>query len=134
MIHRPDIISQHDRLEAFEEAVAAQPAVFERTHLLGWFDENAPWVEELWIDGRIVADTVNDRGRQHIPGPRDLLFGRSDGRYERYDPAVHGWWTRAGRPVQSALASPTVRPLFSPPRSIPAGCRAGFRRHHRKAG
>ena len=60
----------------------AQPAPDD---LLEWVHDNACWVEDTWVEARIIADTVNDPRRQHLPGPRDRLYRRSEGRYERYD-------------------------------------------------
>jgi hypothetical protein len=85
----------------FLRAVRAQPEVFEREALIRWIERNAAGVGRLWVEGRIVGDTVNDPGRQHIPGPNDILFMREDGRLERYRSPVHGWWSRAGLPMDA---------------------------------
>ncbi len=96
--------------ELFAEALDALPEVFSQDDLSRWFAATAPWVDPLWVEGRLVGDTVNDRGRQHIPSPMDLLFLRADGRFERYNPAVHGRWSRVGAPVLSLAVGPEGRP------------------------
>jgi hypothetical protein len=80
-------------------AVHGQPAVFGPEHILGWFERNAPSIDPTWI-----ADSVNDdHRRQHCPGPRDVLFRRTDGRLELYAPALHGWWSASGTPTDAPL-------------------------------
>lgn len=89
--------------DVLRDAVAAQPAIFTRADVLGWLERHAPDVDALWADGRLTAETVNDPGRQHFPAPKDLVYLRLDGRYERYDPAVHGWWSPTGRPMDAGF-------------------------------
>jgi hypothetical protein len=132
MVQRPDIQTQRDRLETFDLAVAHQPLAFERADLFRWFHEHASWVEDVWIEGRIAADTVNDPRRQHVPAPRDLLFATPGGRYERYDPAMHGWWSKAGRPVSMETRPSGVTSMVRAVRPGGAEDRPGWRR--RKAG
>jgi len=81
------------------EALLDQPTTFTDDMLLAWYGRRLPWVDPLWVQGRITADTVNDRGRQHLPHPRDLLFRLADGRLERYAPSKHGSWSALGTPV-----------------------------------
>jgi hypothetical protein len=83
-------------VELMDRALAAQGPLFADGAILEWFAWNAPKVDPLWIEGRISGDTVNDSGRRHIPEPRNLLYLRDDGLYERYDPERHGVWTAAG--------------------------------------
>ena len=85
------------------EAILDQPPTFTDDTLLAWYERRVPWVDPLWVRGRITADTVNDRGRQHLPHPLDLLFRRADGRLERYVASKHGSW--------SALGEPTLIPM-----------------------
>jgi hypothetical protein len=92
------------RRAMFVAAVASMPDAFEASALLDWFRARAPWVDPHWVEGRLVASTVNDRGRQHVPEPEDLLFHRLDGSYERYDPERHGRWCRSGLPHGAMLA------------------------------
>jgi hypothetical protein len=89
--------------ELFVAAVASMPEAFEASALLDWFRARAPWVDPHWVEGRLVASTVNDRGRQHVPEPEDLLILRFDGSYERYDPTRHGRWCRSGMPHGAML-------------------------------
>ena len=93
--------------ELFAEELDALPEVFAKEDLVSWFEASAPWVDPLWVEGRLVGDTVNDRGRQHVPGPRDLVFLRADGRYERYDQSRHGRWSSVGTPVLLAAEPPS---------------------------
>ena len=83
-------------VELMDRAVAVQGEGFSSDDIHEWFARNAPEVDALWIDGRLSGDTVNDSGRRHIPEPRDLLYLRMDGLYERYDAQRHGQWTAAG--------------------------------------
>jgi hypothetical protein len=87
---------EYVNVELMDRAVAAQGEGFSADDIREWFARNAPEVDPLWIDGRISGDTVNDSGRRHIPEPRNLLYLRGDGLYERYDPERHGEWTAAG--------------------------------------
>ena len=84
----------------FTAALASLPEVFEERVLLDWFRSHARWVDPLWVQGRLVGNTVNDPGRQHIPEPKDLLFLRLDGTYERYNPLRHGRWGACGKRVR----------------------------------
>jgi hypothetical protein len=84
----------------FTAALASLPEVFEERVLLDWFRSHARWVDPLWVQGRLVGNTVNDPGRQHIPEPKDLLFLRVDGTFERYNPLRHGRWGACGRRVR----------------------------------
>jgi hypothetical protein len=112
--------------ELFAEALDAVPEVFAKEDLMRWFEASAPWVDPLWVEGRLVGDTVNDLGRQHVPSPRDLVFLRADGRYERYDQSRHGRWSSVGTPV-----------LLPAERPSPDGSRLrrrfGFPRRHAAA-
>jgi hypothetical protein len=89
------------------EAVSAQPALFDRSAVESWFRRHAPWVDRLLVDGILTGGTVNDRGRQHVPQPEDVLFLRADGRFERYDPFYHGRWSKLGRPQNGASETST---------------------------
>ena len=84
----------------FTAALASLPDVFEERVLLDWFRSHARGVDPLWVQGRLVGNTVNDPGRQHIPEPKDLLFLRVDGSYERYNPLRHGRWGAGGKRVR----------------------------------
>ena len=107
--------SEHEaRTIAFDTALARLPLVFAAEDVLAWIHDNAGWVEDAWVGSRIIADTVNDRRRQHFPGSRDRLYRRADGRFERYDPAVHGLWSKAGRPAEARSAPMGVSPSGSP--------------------
>lgn len=127
------MITQQDRALAFGRALESVPPVFAAQDVFEWLHSNAEWVEDVWIEGRLAADTVNDHRRQHMPGPRDVLFGRVDGRYERYDPAMHGWWSDLGRPSEAETQGASVTHLIVP--STAAGSRTAVRYiRHRKAG
>ncbi len=123
-------VTQQARVEAFGRALVSLSDVFSASDVYGWVHANAPWVEDLWVEGRLAADTVNDRRRQHMPGPHDLLFERADGRYERYDPGVHGLWTTAGHPVEAGTRTASVTGLVVPTTSGRSGTRD--RRHLRR--
>src|SRR5439155_12421651 len=132
VIPMPQRITQESRREAFDLAVRSLPDEFGPGSVETWLHENAGWIEDVWIEGRLAADTVNDRRRQHMPGPRDVLFGRADGRYERYDPAVPGRWSATGRPEPAGTEPATVTELLVPPAS---SARRRARPHlHRRAG
>src|SRR5437588_12525719 len=138
MIPNPQTITQQGRREAFDLALRTLPRRFQPMDLYAWLHGNAPWVEDVWIEGRLVADTVNDRRRQHMPGPRDLLFGRPDGTFEPYDPNAHGWWSTSGRPAEppAATATATVTPLVVTPAigAFNAPSRSRLHVRHRRAG
>lgn len=135
MIPKPQTMSQESRREAFDLALRTLPREFEPADVYAWLHRNAPWIDDVWIQGRLVADTVNDRRRQHVPGPRDVLYGRIDGRFERYDPNAHGWWSNAGRPAEGPAATANVaRLIVGPATAAPATDRAGAHLRHRKAG
>ena len=132
MIPTPQRITQESRREAFDLALRSLPEAFWPGSVGTWLHENAVWVEDVWIEGRLAADTVNDRRRQHMSGPRDLLFGRADGRYERYDPAVHGAWSATGSPEPAGTRAASVTGLLVPPAT---STRRRARPHlHRRAG
>jgi hypothetical protein len=79
------------------QAVAELQEPFSRVDVFGWFDEHAPDVPRLVVDGLLIAGTVNDPHRQHFPDPEDLLFAGEGGRYWKYDPHLHGRWSVGGR-------------------------------------
>src|SRR5205823_12017086 len=99
---------------AFDAGLAGLPPVFAPEQVLECVHDNGGRVEVPWVGARIIADTVNDPRRQHFPGSRDLLYRRADGRFERYDPAVHGAWSKAGRPAEARSAPMGVSPSGSP--------------------
>ena len=114
MIPRPETSDHEARTIAFDAALADLPLVFAPEQVLEWIHDKAGWVEDPWVGARIIADTVNDPRRQHFPGSRDRLYRRADGRFERYDPAVHGRWSKAGRPVETPPLLADVSPSGSP--------------------
>jgi hypothetical protein len=129
MIPTPQTVTQDSRREAFDLALRTLPREFEPSDVFAWLHRNAPWIDDTWIDGRLVADTVNDRRRQHMPGARDVLYGRPDGRYERYDPNAHGWWSDSGMPAEPPTPTARVTHLLVTPRpSAGRDRRAGRRR------
>jgi hypothetical protein len=112
MIPKPQVLTQESRRRAFDVALRTLPRAFGPSEVYTWMREHASWIEDAWIDGRLAADTVNDPRRQHMPGPRDLLYGRADGRFERYDPTSHGWWSTTGRPTEAPTSTATVTRLM----------------------
>ena len=120
MIPKPETQSQETQREAFDLALRTLPREFEPSDIYSWLHRNAAWIDDTWIEGRLVADTVNDRRRRHMPGPRDVLYGRSDGRYERYDPNAHGWWSASGLRAEPPTATATVTRLILTPRPAPS--------------
>ena len=114
MIPRPETNEYAARTIAFDLALERLPLVFTSEEVLEWIHDVADWVEDAWVGARIIADTVNDPRRQHFPGARDRLYRRADGRLERYDPAVHGPWSRAGRPAEASPLLARVSPSGSP--------------------
>jgi len=93
-------------------AVSREPTPFDPAEIAAWLSERFPNTDPRLIEGLLIAGTVNDPRRQHFPEPEDLLFCRDDGRYERYDPSMHGRWTKAGRPRLASAAHP------SPPQTV----------------
>ncbi len=90
-------------MDLLREAIQAQPGPFGEADVVSWFARRAPWVDPLWVEGELVAGTVNDRGRRHFPGPLDLLFRKADGRLEPYVRGRHGCWSKAGMPVMAPI-------------------------------
>jgi hypothetical protein len=75
--------------------------VFSRDDMKGWFAQRYPNIKESTVRAHIRAGTVNDPNRVHYSMKvGDLVFKRSDGRFERYDSQRHGHW-RSGRPLGS---------------------------------
>lgn len=98
------------------EAVAAQPARFDRRAIFDWFRRHAGWVDALLVEGLVTGATVNDPGRQHIPSPEDVLFLGEDGRFERYDPFRHGRWSKLGSPRKER--QPEWEPVAPAPTAV----------------
>ena len=95
-------------VDLLREAIQAQPGPFGEADVVSWFALRAPWVDPLWVEGTLVAGTVNDRDRRHFPGPRDLLFRMADGRLERYVRGRHGFWSKAGTPIMARIGKWSV--------------------------
>jgi hypothetical protein len=74
----------------FRQAVADLEPHFDRYALLLWFDLNAPWADRRAVEEALSAATVNEPARRDLATPEDLVFLRSDGRYETYNPDRHG--------------------------------------------
>ncbi len=87
----------------FRDAVAAQPPGFSPRAVPLWFEEHAPWVPPLLVEGLFISGTVNEPARRHYPHPDDVVFRRDDGRYERYKPEVQGWWSTLGLPAPAPI-------------------------------
>lgn len=97
-----DMLYDRPVRELLAEAVKDLPQPFTRDDVDRWFDANYPRVKHSTIQAHLTAGSVNDRNRLHYTmDVGDLLFKRSDGRFERYDAARHGWWTD-GRLTQGA--------------------------------
>jgi hypothetical protein len=79
-------------------AVGAQSGPFDWWTVVDFARRQLSDVDLLLLEGLFIAGTVNDARRRHFPDPMDLVFRRSDGRYERYEVTVHGRWSRAGSP------------------------------------
>ena len=100
------------RMELFWESIAAQPYSFDEAAILSWFEQHAPWVDPLWVQGTMTAATVNDRARRHYPEPPDLLFRQPNGAWERYEPPRHGLWLKSGRPAAEGAPGPEGHVVF----------------------
>jgi|SRR2546422_9037860 len=94
---------ERSNMDLLREAIQARPEPFGDADVATWFARRAPWVDPLWVEGMLVAGTVNDRGRRHFPEPRDLLFRMADGRLERYVRGRHGCWSKAGTLVMAPI-------------------------------
>ena len=100
------------KLELFCESIAAQPFAFDEAAILSWFEQYAPWVDPLWVQGTMTAATVNDRARRHYPEPPDLLFRQPGGAWERYEPRRHGPWLKTGVAAAEGTVGPEGHVVF----------------------
>ncbi len=101
-----------EKLELFSESIAAQAFSFDEAAILSWFEQHAPWVDPLWVQGTMTAATVNDRARQHYPEPPDLLFRQPGGDWERYEAPRHGAWLKTGVSAPEGTAGPEGLVVF----------------------
>jgi hypothetical protein len=99
-------------------AVAREPSPFDPGEIAAWLGERFPRTDPRLIEGLLIGGTVNDPRRQHFPEPDDVLFCRDDGRYERFDPSVHGRWTKSGRPRLASAPHPPGTQAVSAPASV----------------
>jgi hypothetical protein len=67
------------------------PAVFTGNDIRLWFRERYPKVKYGTVQAHLAAAVVNSPSHDSYKMKvGDLIFRRSDGRFEKYDPAVHG--------------------------------------------
>jgi hypothetical protein len=95
----------HSPRNLLRQAVADQQPHFDRYTLLLWFDLNAPWADRTAVGEALAAATVNEPTRRNLANPEDLVFLRSDGRYEAYDANRHGAWSKLGEPGEPTPSS-----------------------------
>lgn len=98
--------------ELLREAVAEVGSPFTQEDVERWLLGRHGDVRRSAIRAHLSAGTVNNQSRVHFGMPvGDLVFRRSDGKLERYDPARHGRWRRglpAVVPTRSASNGGTV--------------------------
>lgn len=107
--------------ELLRDGIDAMPETFTRDDLQEWFRLNYPRVNSTTVYLHMQAGVANNK-RQYRSRVGDLLWRRSDGRYEQFDPAKHGPGHTVARPrrskeqVDRADAEPTmVAAALSPP-------------------
>lgn len=73
-----------------DEAAQKLPPPFSKQDIVDWFSNNYPKIKKRTVISHITSCCVNDWNRKHFTCQKDILFKRSDGLYEKYDPLRHG--------------------------------------------
>jgi len=91
--------------DLFRRCVHEMPGPFDSSQAMRWFELHAPSVDPVEVDGLLISGSVNDPRRRHYPSPEDVIFRRSDGSFEAWDPARHGHWSALGLPDHPSLTA-----------------------------
>ena len=94
--HAPTAADLEEARSRLRDAISAQEGPFDWYDVADRLRARSASVDLALLEGLLIAGTVNDTRRRHVPDPMDLAFRRDDGLLERYDPAVHGRWSNGG--------------------------------------
>ena len=98
------------------------PPTFRRKPVVSWFEEHYPLVKDKSVEAHITAATVNSHSRHYYEGAeQDLIFKRSDGFLERYDPTRHGRWDNYGELISDSSLALEAENLDEPGEYTPRG-------------